>query len=114
MRSGGPDPCGVLPAPISPVGTTSPGGSLTGTIYWVTTWFTPWGETLPSPEQFTAMGTNGTLVITNTAVPGAVKMRAYFGISSGNESQYQEVDFQIANILPGATATITIASSVTS
>lgn len=112
MRAGGPDPCGVLPAPISPAGTTAAGGSLTGTIYWVTTWFTPWGESLPSPEQTTPMGTNGTLIITNTAVPGATKMRAYFGISSGNEAQYQDVDFQLANILPGATATITIASSL--
>lgn len=114
MRAAGPDPCGVLPAPISPVATTAAGGSLTGTIYWVSTWFTPWGETAPSPEQFKAMGSDGTLIITNNAVPGATKMRAYFGQASGAEFQYQEVDFQTSNILPGASVAISITNVLTS
>lgn len=114
MRAAGPDPCGVLPAPISPIATTAAGGSLTGRIYWVQTWFTPWGETVPSPEQSTLMGANGRLIITNTAVPGAVKMRVYFGQASGAESQYQEVDFQVANILPGQSVSITMSSVLTS
>ena len=114
MRAGGPDPSGVLPAPIVATLSTLPGGSLTGTIYILTTWFTPWGETMPSPEQFQAMGTNGTLVVSNVAPAGAVKMRVYFGVSSGTESQYQENDFTITNVLPGQTATVTIASVLTS
>lgn len=114
MRAAGPDPCGVLPAPISPSAAASAGGSLTGTIYWVATWFTPWGESLPSPEQLKAMGANGTLVISATAVPGATKMRAYFGQASGAEYQYQEVDFQTAGLYPGDLVEITITSSLIS
>lgn len=114
MRAGGPDPSGVLPPPIIATLSTAAGGSLTGTVYIVTTWFTPWGETATSPEQFQVMGTNGTLVIQNVAPAGAVKMRVYFGVSSGNEAQYQENDFTITNVLPGQTATVTITSPLTS
>lgn len=114
MRAGGPDPAGVLPPPTISTLSTAAGGSLTGTVYLFTTWFTPWGETMPSPEQFQVMGTNGTLVVQNTAPPGAVKMRVYFGIASGAEAQYQENDFTVTGVLPGQVATVTIASPLTS
>lgn len=115
MRAGGPDPCGVLPAPIQPTLTALAGGSLSGTVYIVQTWFTPWGETTPSPETFIKLAApNGTILVSNIAPPGAVKMRVYFGIASGVEPQYQEVDFLKYNILPGQPVAVTLASSLTS
>jgi len=113
MRAGGPDPSGVLPAPAQPGFGTFTGGSLTGTVYFVQTWFTPWGETLPSPEQFAVMGTDGTLLVNAVAVPGATKMRVYFGIATGAEAQYQDLDFMTNNILPGNSADMVISTVMT-
>lgn len=113
-RQLGPDPCGTLPAPVAPTVTTAAGGSLTGTIYLVQTWRTPWGETTPSPEVVQAMGGNGTLQVANVVPPGATKMRTYIGVTAGQESQYQEYDLIANSVNAGSTATMSISSVITS
>jgi hypothetical protein len=108
MRAAGPDPCATLPPPNQLTITTSAGGSLTGNVYTVGTFLTPWGETLPSSETFTSMGTNGTLNASAVVPPGAITFRVYFGTTPGGEAQYQALDLLGAGIQPGQTATISI------
>lgn len=110
MRAAGADPCGTLPAPFMPSFSVVTGGTLTGLLYFLQTWFTPWGETLPSPEQFAQLGSGNSLVVSNQVVPGAIKMRVYYGLQAGAEFQYQDLDLEAAGIMPGQTATMTIAS----
>ena len=108
LRALGPDPCGVLPSPPTPtLGTfaNSPGFA-TGTYYVVQTWFTPWGETLPSPESFIALGPGQGLTVANILPPGVIKMRAYLGLQAGGEYQY--FDYSTANISPGANVIMSI------
>jgi hypothetical protein len=102
MRAAGPDPCGVLPPPPdTQIVADNPGGSLpVGFIYVVTTWRTPWGETMPSLEHAVQLTDfSHSVVITYTTVPGATAMRAYFGTSASAEAQF--VEFDLSNVLAG-------------
>jgi hypothetical protein len=108
MRAAGPDPCATLPPPNQLTISTASGGALTGNIYTVATFLTPWGETLPSSESSTSMGTNGTLNVSVVVPPGAITYRVYFGTTPGGEAQYQALDLLQAGIQPGQTATISI------
>lgn len=114
FRTQAPDPCGTLPAPLTPTVTAAAGGSLPtgGNVYIIQTWQTPWGETDPSTEvAFEDLGGgNATLVISNTVVPGATKMGVYFGPKAGFEAFYVEYDLVTANKSAGDTATITIST----
>jgi hypothetical protein len=108
MRAAGPDPCATLPPPNQLTISTASGGSLTGNVYTVGTFLTPWGETLPSSETMTSMGANGTLNVSAVVPPGATAFRVYFGTTPGGEAQYQALDLLAAGIQPGQTATISI------
>lgn len=62
-----------------------------GTYFVRITNITLWGETLPSPEGASVVvdGTHSPHVVA-TLLPGATKVRAYFGIGTGNENQWVE------------------------
>ena len=64
-------------------------GSLAaGTYYYEVTAITGAGETLPSAEASTTVGTSGAIRIDWGDVPGALSYRIYKGTSAGSESGY--------------------------
>lgn len=71
----------------------SSGSTLPAATYYIQiTQWTSWGESLPSIEFPTPLTTlaNQALQVQSPVLPGAVKMRVYFGTASGGENQFFE------------------------
>lgn len=111
MRALGPDPCGVLPPPVGATVTAAAGGGLfAATWYVVLTYLTPWGESSRSREipVVLAGGNLAFQVTIPNLAPGATAVRAYFGIQTGLEAQYQQQD--VSTIAPGAQVQFTVSA----
>lgn len=113
MRALGPDPCGVLPAPVAVVGGVSAAasslGPLPATWYLAATYLTPWGETNLSPEVIANLTVlNPSATVQAPVVPGATALRVYYGLQSRNYAQYHQ--FDLSNQTLGSTFTATISA----
>ncbi len=114
------NPTLVLGPPVvgAPAAATLSGGALPNGAYFVqVAQMNPWGESLPSAEQSvtTAGGQNG-FTISVTPGIGAIAVRVYLGILTGQENVYalytvasgltvgvaNTLNFTNANIIPGA------------
>lgn len=97
VRSKIPDMPPALPAPSATATVVTATGSTlpVGNYFLVVTQRNPWGETLPSAENVSALaiGANQGIQVTSALLPGATSIRAYLtlaGGATGSEIQYVE------------------------
>lgn len=105
-RNAANDPCQTLQAPVGPASVNAFGaGIFNGTVYFVLTYLTQWGETTPTPEESIACTNQGISLNGLTTPPvAALFMRMYFGYSSGAEQQYIQFAAVGGNLIVGLTA----------
>ena len=92
-RNAAADPCQTVGQPIAPVvGSSGLAGIFTGTVYFIITYLTQWGETVGSSEASGVISANHAANLSGLSVPyAALALRAYFATSTGQEFQYIQV-----------------------
>ena len=100
VRNKIPDNPPTLPAPPASAFSLTPttGGSLaSGLYYFVCTWLTPYGETLPSQEISLTVPANGLINVSFSLFGGATALRVYLtGPNAGISTEYVFIQLSIA------------------